>query len=57
MNQFVWNIKYIISDGKSLYHAFFHNTCGVSKVGDLVSEHNIFLGREKILNANKRQGN
>ena len=51
MNQFVWNNKYILSEGKSLYHAFLHNTCGISKVGDLVSKDNIFLGSEKVLNA------
>ena len=51
MNQFVWNNKYILREGKSLYHAFFHNTCGISKVGDLVSKDNIFLGSEKVLNA------
>ena len=48
MNQLVWNNKYILSDGKLLYHAFFHNTCGISKVRDLVSTDNIFLGSEKI---------
>jgi len=51
MNQFVWNNKYILSGGKSLYHAFLHNTCGISKVGDLISKDNIFLGSEKVLNA------
>ena len=51
MNQFVWNNKYILREGKSLYHAFLHNTCGISKVGDLVSKDNIFLGSEKVLNA------
>ena len=51
MNQFVWNNKYILSEGKSLYHAFLHNTCGISKVGDLVSKDNIFLGSEKVLNS------
>ena len=51
MNQFVWNNKYILMEGKSLCHAFFHNTCGISKVGDLVSKDNIFLGSEKVLNA------
>lgn len=30
---------------------FFHNICGISKVGDLVSSDNIFLGSEKVLNA------
>ena len=34
-----------------LYHAFFPNTCGISKVGYLVSKGNIFLGSEKILNS------
>ena len=43
MNQFGWTNKYILSDGKSLYNAFFHNTCGISKVGDLVSKDNILL--------------
>ena len=51
MNQFVWNNKYILREGKSLYHAFLHNTCGISKVGDLASKDNIFLGSEKVLNA------
>ena len=51
MNQLVWNNKYTLSDGKSLYHAFFHNTCGISKVGDLVSKDNIFLGNGKTLNS------
>ena len=41
-NQLVRNNKYILNDGKSLYHAFFHNTCGIRKVGDLVSKGNIF---------------
>ena len=53
MNQFVWNNKYILSDGKSLYHVFFHNTCGISKVGNLISKDKIFLGSEKILNAKR----
>ena len=51
MNQFVWNNKYILSEDKSFYHAFLHETCGISKVGDLVSKDNIFLGSEKVLNA------
>lgn len=51
MNQLVWNKKYILSEGKSLYHSFLHNTCGISEVGDLVSKDNIFLGSEKVLNA------
>ena len=56
MNQFVWNNKYILSaGGKSLYHAFLHNTCGISKVGDLVSKDNVFLRSEKVLNAKLTQ--
>ena len=51
MNQFVWNNKYILSEGKSLYHALLLNTCGISRVGDLVSKDNIFLGSEKVFNA------
>lgn len=51
MNQLVWNNNYTLSDGKSLYHAFFHNTFGISKVGDLVSKDNIFLGNGKTLNS------
>ena len=51
MNEFVWNNKLILSEGKSLYHSFLHNTCGISKVGDLVSKENVFLGSEKVLNA------
>ena len=47
----MWNNKYTLSDGKSLYHAFFHNTCGIIKVGDLVSKDNIFLGNGKTLNS------
>jgi len=51
MNQLVWNNKYALSDDKSLYHVFFCNTCGISKVGNLLSKDNIFLGSEKIVNA------
>ena len=51
MNQVVWNNRYILSEGKSLHYPFFHNICGISKVGDLVSRDNIFLGSEKVLNA------
>ena len=49
MNQLLWNNKYILSEGKSLYHPFFHNAYGISKVGDLVSRDNTFLGSGKIL--------
>ena len=51
MNQLVWSNEYILNGGKSLYRAFFHNAFRISKVGDLVSKDNIFLGTEKILNA------
>ena len=34
-----------------MHYPFFHNICGISKVGDLVSRDNIFLGSEKVLNA------
>ena len=40
-----------MNEGKSLYHASLHNTCGISKVGDLVSKDNIFPGSEKVLKA------
>ena len=49
MNQLVWNNQFILNDGKSLYYAFFHNTCRLSKVGDLVFQDNIFLGSGKNL--------
>ena len=42
--------------GKSLYRAFFHDTCGIGKVGDLVSKDTIFLGSEKIFNAKLTAG-
>ena len=56
MNQLVWNNKYILSNGKSLYRAFFHDTCGIDKVGDLVSKDTIFLESEKIFNAKLTAG-
>ena len=51
MNQVVWNNRYVLSEGKSLHYPFFHNICGISKVGDLVSRDNIFLVSEKVVNA------
>ena len=36
MNQFVWNNRYILSESKSLYHAFLQNACEISKVEHLV---------------------
>ena len=30
MNQFVWNNKCILCEGKSLYYAFLHNICEIS---------------------------
>ena len=49
MNQYLWNNKNILCEGKSLYYAFFHINCGISKVGDLVSKDNTFLESDKIL--------
>ena len=51
MNQYLWNNKYILCEGKSLYNAFLHMTCAISKIGDLVSTDNTFLGSDKILSA------
>ena len=34
-----------------MYHAFLQNACEISKVENLVSKDNIFLGSEKVLNA------
>ena len=51
MNQYLWNNKYILCEGKSLYNAFLHMTCGISEIGDLVSTYNRFLGSDKILSA------
>ena len=51
MNQLVWNNKYILNDGKSLYYAFFNNTCRIRKVGHLVSQDIIFLGSGKNLSS------
>lgn len=56
MNQLVWNNKYILSYGKSLYRVFFHDACGIGKVGDLVSKDTIFLGSEKIFNTKLTAG-
>ena len=39
MNQYLWNNKNILCEGKSLYYAFFHINCGISKIGDLVSKY------------------
>ena len=50
MNQVVWNNKYILSLGKSIYQPFFRNH-GLNKVGDLVSKDHIFLKSTKILGA------
>lgn len=56
MNQLVWNNKYILSNGKSLYRVFFRDTCGIGKVGDLVSKDTFFLGSEKIFNTKLTAG-
>ena len=49
MNQYLWNNKNILCEGKSSYYAFFHINCGISKIGDLVSNDNTFLESDKIL--------
>ncbi|KAL9988158.1 hypothetical protein ACROYT_G002566 [Oculina patagonica] len=49
MNQYLWNNKNILCEGKSLYHAFFRINCGISKIGDLVSKDNTFLESDKVL--------
>ena len=50
MNQIIWNNKYILSQGKSIFQSFFYNL-GILKVGDLVSREGVFLRSDKILNS------
>ena len=50
MNQIIWNNKYILSQGKSIFQSFFYNL-GILKVGDLVSREGVFLKSDKILNS------
>ena len=50
MNQIIWNNKYILSAGKSIFKFVFYNL-GILKVGDLVSKEGVFLKSDKILNS------
>ena len=50
MNKIIWNNKYIIRQGKSIFQSFFYNL-GILKVGDLVSKEGVFLKSDKILNS------
>ena len=50
MNQIIWNNKYILSEGKSIFQSVFYNL-GLFKVGDLVSREGVFLKSvDKMLN-------
>ena len=50
MNQIVWNYRYILNEGKSIFlSVFFH--LGILKVGELVSKEGVFLKSDKILNS------
>ena len=50
MNQIIWNNKYILSEGKSIFQSVFYNI-GILKVGDLVSREGVFLKSDNILNS------
>ena len=50
INLIIWNNKYILSEGKSIFQAVFYNL-GILKVGDLVSKEAVFLKNAKILNS------
>ena len=50
MNQIIWNNKYILSEGKSIFQSVFYSL-GILKVGDLVSKEGVFLKSDKILNS------
>ena len=47
MNQIIWNNKYILSEGKSIFQSVFCNL-GILKVGDLVSRDGVLLKSDKI---------
>ena len=49
MNQIIWNNKYILSEGKSIFQSVFCNL-GIRKVGDPVSKEGVFLKSDKFLN-------
>ena len=48
MNQIIWNNKYILGEGISIFLSVFYNL-GIVKVGDLVSREGVFLKSDKIL--------
>ena len=50
MNQIIWNNKYILSEGKSIFQSVFCNL-GILKVGDLVSRDGVLLKSDRILNS------
>ena len=50
MNQIIWNNKYTLSEGKSIFQSVFYNL-GILKVGDLFSKEDAFLKSDKILNS------
>ena len=50
MNEIIWNNKYILSQGKSIFQSVFCNL-GILKVGDLVSRDGVLLKSDKILNS------
>ena len=50
MNQIIWNNKYILSEGKSIFQSAFYNL-GILKVGDLLSREGVFLKSDKIPNS------
>ena len=41
MNQIIWNNKYILSEGKSIFQPIYYKQ-GILKVGNLVSNEGIF---------------
>ena len=49
MNQIIWNNKYILSEGKSIFQSVFYNL-GILKVGDLVSREGVFVKSYKMFN-------
>ena len=49
-NQIIWNNKYILSEGKTIFKLVFYNL-GILKVGDLVSKVGVFLKSDQILNS------
>ena len=48
MNQIIWNNKYILGEGISIFLSVFYNL-GIVKAGGLVSREGVFLKSDKIL--------